>query len=125
MPNVSLLPGEEDLTVDDIVAATERGLLIRGTAASEADPQGSRFRLSGRQCYEVRNGAIGRLVRGAAFEGAAQAFWNSLDMLGGPETYVLGGTVDDLKGDPQQRSAVSHGCPVARFRGVRVDAVGE
>ncbi len=124
MPNVSLLPGEEELTIDDVVAATDRGLLIRGTAAHSADPQGSRFRVAGHQCYEVRNGAIGGLLRGAAFESATQVFWNSLDMLGGPETYVLCGTVDDLKGDPQQRSAVSHGCPVARFRDVRVDATG-
>jgi TldD protein len=125
MPNVSLLPGEEELAVDDLVAATERGLLIRGAAGHDADPQGSRFRVAGHQCYEVRNGAIGGLLRGAAFGGATQAFWNSLDMLGGPETYSLGGTPHDLKGEPEQRSAVSHGCPVARFRGVRVDPVGE
>ena len=31
MPNVSLLPGERDVSVDDIVADTKRGVLIRNT----------------------------------------------------------------------------------------------
>ena len=29
MPNISLLPGERDITLDDIVAATNRGIVIR------------------------------------------------------------------------------------------------
>ena len=56
--------------------------------------------------------------------GNTPGFWNSLDMLGGPRSYELGGTMSDVKGQPAQVSAVSHGSPVARFRGVQVINTG-
>ena len=31
-----------------------------------------------------------------------------------------GGSINDGKGEPAQANAMSHGCPVARFRGVNV-----
>jgi TldD protein len=51
-------------------------------------------------------------------------FWNSLDMLGGPRSYVLNGSFNDGKGQPSQSNAVSHGCPPARFRNVNVINTG-
>ncbi|MCY1005281.1 hypothetical protein OV079_06780 [Nannocystis pusilla] len=36
-------------------------------------------------------------------------------MLGGTDTYRLGGSMSDGKGEPSQSNAVSHGCPPARF----------
>jgi TldD protein len=36
-------------------------------------------------------------------------------MLGGTETYRLGGSLGDGKGEPMQTNSVSHGCPPARF----------
>lgn len=120
MPNVSLLPGEEGHTVDDLVAATERGLLIEGYGPHVVGPLGLEFRIGGQMARMIRNGTVGELVRLAAVEGRSPEFWNSLDMLGGPDTYVLTGVVNEPKGDPAQYSSASHGCPVARFRNVRV-----
>lgn len=120
MPNVSLLPGEDEVTLDDIVAGTDRGLLFVGRGSYSIDQQRYNFQFGGQTCYEIRNGARVRLVRDAAFQGRTPEFWNALDMLGGPHTYELGGTFYDGKGQPGQVNAVSHGCPVARFRGVNV-----
>jgi TldD protein len=120
MPNVSLLPGEEGHALDDLVAATERGLLVEGAGASVVGPLGLEFRIGGEMVRVIRNGTVGEPVRSAVLEGRTPDFWNALDMLGGPDTYVLSGVVDEPKGDPVQRSSASHGCPVARFRNVRV-----
>lgn len=120
MPNVSLLPGEEGHSLDDLVAATERGLLVEGHRSHAVGPRSLEFRLAGQMARVIRNGVVGGPVGVAVIEGRTPEFWNSLDMLGGPDTYVLTGVVDEPKGEPAQRSSASHGCPVARFRNVRV-----
>jgi TldD protein len=55
-----------------------------------------------------------------AYQSRTTDFWNSCDGLGGQSTYALGGALNDGKGEPPQSNAVSHGCPVARFRNVNV-----
>ena len=39
-------------------------------------------------------------------------------------TYEVGGSFNDGKGQPSQSNAVSHGCPPARFRKVNVINTG-
>jgi TldD protein len=43
-----------------------------------------------------------------------------MDMIGGRDSYMLGGAFNDGKGQPGQSNAVSHGCPIARFARVNV-----
>ncbi len=120
MPNISLLPGEDDYVLDDLVAATERGILIKGRGSYSIDQQRYNFQFGGQVFYEIRDGKIVRMLRDVAYQGRTPEFWNSLDMLGGPGSYQLGGTFFDGKGQPSQSNAVSHGCPAARFRQVTV-----
>ncbi len=47
-------------------------------------------------------------------------FWGACDGLGGKATYEIPGSFNDGKGEPSQSNAVSHGCPVARFRQINV-----
>ena len=44
----------------------------------------------------------------------------SCDLIGGPKSWWLGGSLTDGKGEPSQINAVSHGCPPARFRKVNI-----
>jgi len=115
MPNISLMPGEDDYVSDDLIAATDRGILIRGSGTYSIDQQRYAFRFGGQVAYEIRDGRLGGMVRDVAYEGNVLEFWNSMDMLGGPRSYFIGGTIGDVKGQPAQRSAASHGCPPARF----------
>src|SRR5262249_18632579 len=46
MPNISLLPGDRDLTLDDIVAATERGIVIKQNGSYSIDHQRFNFQFS-------------------------------------------------------------------------------
>jgi TldD protein len=120
MPNVSLMPGEDDYVIDDLIAATDRGILLKGPGTYSIDQQGYSFLFGGQTAYEVRDGRVGGMLRGAAYQGNTLEFWNSMDMLGGPRSYFIGGTMGDTKGQPAQRNAASHGCPPARFRNLSV-----
>jgi TldD protein len=121
MPNLSLMPGEDNKTLDDLVAATDNGILIKGHGSHSVDNRGYGFRFGGQSCHEIRNGVVGRMLKNVAYQGNTPGFWNSLDMLGGPQSYSLGGTMNDRKGQPVQTSSASHGCPPGRF--VQVDVI--
>jgi TldD protein len=120
MPNISLLPGERDLTVDDIIAATDRGVLIRNRGSWSIDHQRYNFQFSGQAFYEIRSGKIAGMFRDVAYQANTPVFWNSMDMIGGKSSYWLGGAFNDGKGEPSQINSVSHGCPAARFRKVTI-----
>lgn len=120
MPNVSLEPGEEDYDLSDLVAATDRGILVKGSGSYSIDQQRYNFQFGGQVFYEITGGKLGRMLKDVAYHGRTPEFWKSLDMLGGARSYRLGGTFGDAKGQPAQSNAVSHGCPAARFRGVSV-----
>jgi TldD protein len=124
MPNVSLLPGEYDYVLDDLLAATDRGILIDGSGSYGIDQERYNFQFGGQMFHEIRDGVVGGMLRDVAYLGNTPTFWDSLDMLGGPRSYELNGTLADVKGQPPQVSAVSHGSPVARFRGVQVVNTG-
>ena len=120
MPNVSLMPGTQDISLDDIVADTKRGIIFKNRGSSSIDQQRYNFQFSGQVAYDVRDGKITGMVRNAAYQSRTPDFWNSMDMIGGKDSYWLGGTFSDGKGEPGQVNSVSHGCPPARFRGVNI-----
>ncbi|MGH7700262.1 MAG: TldD/PmbA family protein [Gemmatimonadales bacterium] len=120
MPNVSLLPGEQDLTLEDLIAATDDGIYIVGDGSYSIDQQRYNFQFGGQVFYQVKRGKVTGMLKDVAYQARNVDFWNSLDMLGGPRAYQMNGTFSDGKGQPGQSNAVSHGCPPARFRGVNV-----
>ena len=120
MPNVSLMPGDRDLSVDDIVADTKRGILIRNRGSWSIDHQRYNFQFSGQAFYEVQNGKVAGMLKDVAYQANTLTFWNSMDMIGGKSSYWLGGAFNDGKGEPSQINSVSHGCVPARFRSVTI-----
>jgi TldD protein len=120
MPNVSLLPGDQDLSVNDLIAATDRGIVIRNIGSWSIDHQRYNFSFSGQTFHEVRGGKIVGMLRDVAYQSNTPYFWNAMDMIGGKSSYWLGGSFNDGKGEPGQSNSVSHGCPPARFRQVNV-----
>jgi len=120
MPNISLLPGERDLSIDDLIAATDRGIVIRNTGSWSIDHQRYNFQFSGQIFHEIRGGKIVGMLRDVAYQSSTPVFWNSMDMIGGRSSYWLGGAFNDGKGEPSQSNSVSHGCVPARFRNVNI-----
>jgi TldD protein len=120
MPNVSLAPGKKDLLVKDLIAATDDGIYISGNGSWSIDHQRYNFQFGGQMFYEIKKGRIARPLKDVAYQSSTLDFWGSLDLLGGPREWRLGGAMNDGKGEPTQSNAVSHGCPPARFRQVNI-----
>jgi TldD protein len=120
MPNISLLPADRDISLDDIVAATDRAVLIKDSGSWSIDHQRYNFQFSGQAFYEVRNGKIIGMLKDVAYQSNTPVFWKSMDMIGGKSSYWMGGAFNDGKGEPSQISSVSHGCVPARFRNVTI-----
>ena len=120
MPNVSLQPGADNTSMDDLIAGVEKGILIYGDGSYSIDQQRYNFQFGGQVFWEIKNGKRGEMLRDVAYQSRTTDFWNSCDGLGGQATYELSGSFNDGKGEPGQSNAVSHGCPVARFRQVNV-----
>jgi TldD protein len=124
MPNISLLPGTRDTTLGDIIAATDRGIVIKNRGSWSIDHQRYNFQFSGQLYYEVKGGKIVGMLKDVAYQANTPVFWNSMDMIGGKSSYWLGGSFGDGKGEPAQSNSVSHGCVPARFRGVNIVNTG-
>ncbi len=124
MPNVSLLPGEREVSLDDIISATDKGIVMHGRGSYSIDQQRYNAQFGAQVCYEVRGGKIVGQLKDVAYQMRTPDFWNAMDMIGGPATYELGATFSDGKGEPGQVSAVSHGCVPSRFRNQTVINTG-
>jgi TldD protein len=120
MPNVSLEAGTGNTSLDDLVGGIERGILIMGDGSFSIDQQRYNFQFGGQTFWEIQKGKVAGMLRDVAYQSRTTDFWGACDGLGGAATYRLGGAFNDGKGEPTQLNAVSHGCPVARFRGINV-----
>jgi TldD protein len=120
MPNVSLQPSPDPVTLDDLLAGVDNGILIYGNGSWSIDHQRYNFQFGGESFWEIKNGKKGDMLKDVAYQSRTPDFWGACDGLGGQATYDLGGALNDGKGEPTQSNAVSHGCPVARFRQINV-----
>ena len=120
MPNVSLQTGGEKVLIDDLMADVKRGILIYGNGSFSIDHQRYNFQFGGQTFWEIKDGRKAGMLRDVAYQSRTPDFWGACDGLGGDATYGLHGALNDGKGEPVQSNAVSHGCPVARFRRINV-----
>ncbi|MBL8207781.1 MAG: TldD/PmbA family protein [Blastocatellia bacterium] len=120
MPNVSLAAAQDAVSMDDLIADVKDGILMFGRGTYSIDQQRYNFQFGSQTCYEIKNGKRGAMVREAVYQSRTPDFWAACDGVGGAATFELGGTFSDGKGQPGQVSAVSHGCPAARFRQINV-----
>ena len=120
MPNVSLRASTKPITLSDLIGALDEGLYIVGDKSWSIDMQRYNFQFTGQKFFRVRAGKIVGQVKDVAYQSRTTDFWNSMEAVGGPSTYVLGGAFNCGKGQPQQIAPVSHGCPAALFRQVNI-----
>ncbi|MFC7328511.1 TldD/PmbA family protein [Marinactinospora rubrisoli] len=120
MANVSLAADPAGPSTEGLISGVERGIYIVGDRSWSIDMQRYNFQFTGQRFYRIENGRLAGQVRDVAYQATTTEFWNSMAALGGPQTYVLGGSFMCGKGQPSQTAAVSHGCPSALFENVRV-----
>jgi TldD protein len=120
MANVSLEPAPDGPSVEDLISRVDRGIYIVGDRSWSIDMQRFNFQFTGQQFHRIEDGRLVGQLRDVAYQATTTEFWGSMEAVGGPQTYVLGGAFNCGKGQPGQIAAVSHGCPAALFRGVNV-----
>jgi len=120
MPNVSLAPGKEKKTVDELIAGVAKGIYIAGRGSYSIDQQRYNFQFGGTTFHEIKNGKIVGMLEDVAYQSNTQEFWNSCADMCDERDYRLFGSFFDGKGQPSQVSAVSHGSAHTRFNGVNV-----
>jgi len=120
MANVSLQPAAGGPSTEDLIAGIDDGIYIVGDKSWSIDMQRYNFQFTGQRFYRIRGGKLDGMLRDVAYQATTTDFWRSMEAVGGPETYVLGGAFNCGKGQPGQTAPVSHGCPSALFRGVRI-----
>jgi TldD protein len=120
MPNVSLQPGKEKKSLEDMIADTEDAILIIGDGSWSIDMQRNNFQFTGQEFWEIKNGKIAGMLNDVAYQGNTVDFWNSCDSICDESEYFLGGSLFCGKGEPQQLSPVSHGAVPARFRQINI-----
>ncbi|MCW2669274.1 MAG: peptidase modulator of gyrase [Frankiales bacterium] len=120
MPNVSLQPVADGPTTEQLIAGVEKGIYVVGDKSWSIDMQRYNFQFTGQRFYEIRAGRLVGQLRDLAYQAVTTEFWGSMEAVGGPSSYVLGGAFNCGKAQPSQTAAVSHGCPAALFRGVNI-----
>ena len=120
MANVSLEPAAGGPNTAELIAGVEDGIYIVGDKSWSIDMQRYNFQFTGQRFFRIRNGRLDGQLKDVAYQATTTDFWNSMEAVGGPQTYVLGGAFNCGKGQPGQVAPVSHGTPAALFRQVRV-----
>jgi TldD protein len=120
MTNVSLLPGEKPLSLEQLVAGTERGILMQTNRSWSIDDKRYNFQFGCEIGWEIKNGKRTRMLKNPSYSGITTEFWNSLDAICSREEWTLWGTPNCGKGQPQQVMGTGHGAAPSRFRSIKV-----
>lgn len=120
MANVSLQAAPDGPSTEELIGRVERGIYIVGDKSWSIDMQRFNFQFTGQRFFRITDGRLDGQLRDVAYQATTTDFWNSMEAVGGPETWVLGGAFNCGKAQPGQVAAVSHGAPSALYRGVRI-----
>jgi len=120
MANVSLQSADDGPDTDGLIAQVENGLYVIGDRSWSIDMQRFNFQFTGQRFYKIENGRLAGQVRDVAYQATTTDFWGSMEAVGGPQTWELAGAFNCGKAQPGQVAPVSHGCPSALFRNVRI-----
>jgi TldD protein len=121
MANVSLQPAEGDgPTTAELINGVDRGIFIVGDKSWSIDMQRYNFQFTGQRFFAIEGGRLAGQLRDVAYQATTTDFWGAMEAVGGRSTYRLGGAFNCGKGQPGQVAPVSHGCPSALVRQVRV-----
>jgi TldD protein len=120
MANVSLQAAPDGPSTEELIGRVERGIYVVGDKSWSIDMQRFNFQFTGQRFFKITDGRLDGQLRDVAYQATTTDFWNSMEAVGGPETWELGGAFNCGKAQPGQVAAVSHGAPSALFRGVRI-----
>ena len=111
MANVSLQPAPDGPSTEELIGRVERGLYIVGDKSWSIDMQRFNFQFTGQRFYRIDDGELVGQVRDVAYQATTTDFWGSMEAVGGPDTWVLGGAFNCGKAQPGQVAASATAAP--------------
>ena len=120
MTNISILPGETPLTLEQLIADTDDGIYMETNKSWSIDDKRYNFQFGCEIGWEIKKGKRGRMLKNPSYSGITTEFWNSMDAICSRDEWTLWGTPNCGKGQPQQVMGTGHGASPARFRAIKV-----
>jgi len=118
MTNVSLEPGA--WTLAGMIADTDDGVYMETNRSWSIDDKRLNFQFGTEIGREIKHGKLGDLIKNPTYTGITPRFWGSCDAIARRDEWVVWGTPNCGKGQPEQVAHTGHGASAARFRGVQV-----
>jgi len=118
MTNVSLLPGDSSL--EEMIAGTDNGIYMSTNRSWSIDDKRLNFQFGAEIGWLIKKGKLAEMVKNPTYSGVTPRFWGSCDAIAGPGEWIIWGTPNCGKGQPQQIMHTGHGAAPARFQKVSV-----
>ena len=119
MTNINIDAGT-DGTLDDIVAKTERGIVLDGARSWSIGSNREQFHFACELGWLVEDGRRTKVVKNPTYGMDTLPFWRSLSAVGDESTRSLVFVPNCGKGLPSQSMYVAHHVPVCRFDNVTI-----
>jgi predicted Zn-dependent protease len=116
MANINLEAGTS--TLEDMIAATEKGVLMRSNKSWSIDDYRNKFQFGCEYAQLIENGRLTKTLKNPNYRGITVSFWNSLKMVG--NKMEIFGSPYCGKGEPNQVIRVGHSTPYCLFGQVEV-----
>lgn len=120
IPNLSLAPGKNPLTPEELIADTKDGIYIEGRGSWSIDQMRCNFQFGGDGFWRIKDGKRAGMLKNVTYQSNTTEFWNACDAICDERFWVQNGVLNCGKGDPTQISQMSHGASPARFRRIKV-----
>ncbi len=116
--NLSLLPGT--WSYQDLLNDSDGAILMDCNRSWSIDQQRLNFQFGCEIAWEITGGKKAKVYKNPTYQGVTPQFWASCDAICDHETWDLWGVINCGKGQPGQRSEMSHGSSFTRFRNVKI-----
>src|SRR5271157_2238747 len=120
MTNVSILPGERPLTLEQLISDTGHGIYMQTNKSWSIDDKRYNFQFGCEIAWEIRHGKRVRMLKNPSYSGITTEFWNACQAIAGREHWTLWGVPNCGKGQPEQVMGTGHGASPARFRKIKI-----
>jgi predicted Zn-dependent protease len=118
MANINLEPGGSSL--DEMIASIRHGVLMTSNCSWSIDDSRNKFQFGCEWGQLIEDGKLTKVVRNPNYRGISATFWRSLKMVGDESTFVVLGTPNCGKGEPNQIIKTGHATPACVFADVEV-----
>ena len=120
MTNVSILPGKNPLSCEQLIADTDHAIFMQTNRSWSIDDKRYNFQFGTEIGWEIKKGRRTRMLKNCSYSGITTDFWNSMDAICSRDEWTLWGTPNCGKGQPQQVMGTGHGAAPTRFRNIKV-----